>query len=305
MRARPVRYFVVIQQPMLYNFVELKMNHEISVRVVLVDTSESVACAACGRPLPQRQGKGRRRRYCDARCRDAARRARVRSGRRADPNVNESLTTESRQDYVYGIEDVPENGDPLAARVGDTARRLVRALDGSGTVSPLDVVTAARELSAAAADALQAAVDRARAAGHSWREIGDVLDTTRQAAFQRFGRPVDPRTGTLMNQQIVPGAPERALAIAGCIIAGRWEQARRDFDPKMLEVVDAALIAAGWAQTIGEIGQYERMGEPVAYQTADITVVDIPLHFEAGDRTLKTSLNRDGQVVGLFIRPPA
>jgi hypothetical protein len=29
-----------------------------------------------------------------------------------------------------------------------------------------------------------------------------VLGTTRQAAFQRFGHPVDPRTGTLMSHDV-------------------------------------------------------------------------------------------------------
>jgi len=76
----------------------------------------------------------------------------------------------------------------------------VAADDAAEPTSPLAGLAAAREQSAAAAAALQAAVDRARAAGHSWREIGDVLQTTRQAAFQRFGRPIDPRTNKPMTR---------------------------------------------------------------------------------------------------------
>jgi hypothetical protein len=53
--------------------------------------------------------------------------------------------------------------------------------------SPLEAMLAARERAVAANEALQGAVDRARDAGHSWREIGEVLGPTRQAAFQRFG----------------------------------------------------------------------------------------------------------------------
>jgi hypothetical protein len=269
----------------------------------MADVPESVACAACGRRLPMQSGKGRRRRYCDARCRDTARRLRARAGRDEDQSVNQSLTAKLRQEYVYIIDEIPEAADPVAVRVGGAARRLMRELSGSAAVSPLDVVAAARELSAAAADALQAAVDRARGVGHSWREIGDVLDTTRQAAFQRFGRPVDPRTGTPMNRQLVAGAEDRAIEVIGCIIEGRLEDARRDFDEKMLEVVDADRIALAWAATVGEIGGYERMGEPVAYQAADATVVDVPLYFEAGDRTGRVVLDRAGKVIGLLIRP--
>jgi hypothetical protein len=75
--------------------------------------------------------------------------------------------------------------DPMASRVRDTAGRLADELDGAG--SPLAAMAVARELSAATGEALQEAVDRARAAGHSWREIGDVLGTTRQAASSGSG----------------------------------------------------------------------------------------------------------------------
>jgi hypothetical protein len=66
-------------------------------------------------------------------------------------------------------------------------------------------MAAARRRAAAANEALQAAVDRARDAGHSWREIGEVLGTTRQAAFQRFDR--DGRVAGLMLQPASPAPP--------------------------------------------------------------------------------------------------
>jgi Protein of unknown function (DUF3887) len=211
---------------------------------------------------------------------------------------------------------VAEAADPLAVRIRDTADRLVRELasrragtgvgPATGTAragSPLDVVAAARELSAAAAASLQAAVDRARAAGHSWREIGDVLETTRQAAFQRFGRPIDPRTNKPMTQETLPGAEDRAIELLGCIIEGRWADARRDFSEKMLEATPADRISLAWAQTAGEVGRYERIGEPLARQADEATIVDIPLFFEAGERTGRVVYDRAGQVIGLFIRP--
>ncbi len=151
---------------------------------------------------------------------------------------------------------------------------------------------------------MQAAVDRARDAGHSWREIGDVLDTTRQAAFQRFGRPVDPRTNTPLNRATLPGADTRAVEILGCIIEGRWEDARRDFGPVMLEAVTADRISAAWTLVAAEVGRYERMGEPLVLPVNDTTLVDLPLYFEAGERTGRVVFDSAGQVIGLFIRPP-
>ena len=200
--------------------------------------------------------------------------------------------------------DEPGASDPVAAAVIQAAQRLIGELGDQGTGSPLDVVTAARELSAAAAAAMQAAVDRARVVGHSWREIGDVLDTTRQAAFQRFGRPVDPRTNKPMSRETLPGAADHAIEILGCIIEGRWEDARRDFGPEMLTAVSADRIARVWAVVAAEVGGYERMGEPLVFQADDATVVDLPLYFEAGQTSGRVVFGRDGMVVGLFIRPP-
>jgi hypothetical protein len=188
------------------------------------------------------------------------------------------------------------------ADVRSAIGRLAAAMD-TGTGSPLAAVAAARELSAAAAAALQASVDHARAAGHSWKEIGDVLDTSRQAAFQRFGRPVDPRTGEPMNRAVLPNAGDRAAEIFGHLAAGRWEAAGADFGERMRERVDAGRLAAGWARTSGLIGRFERMGEPVAWSDGEHTIVDIPLCFEAGDANGRVTFDRAGRVAGLFIRP--
>lgn len=186
--------------------------------------------------------------------------------------------------------------------VRDAADRVAASLGrpGAGT---LPGVAAARDLSTAATAAMQAAVDRARTAGHSWKEIGDVLETTRQAAFQRFGRPVDPRTGTPMTKEALPGAADKATAIFTAVTAGRWEDALRELTDRMRGDLSADRLAAGWARTIGMIGNFERMDEPLVYPLDEHTVVDIPLHFEAGDRTGSITLDSDGNVVGLFIRP--
>lgn len=49
-------------------------------------------------------------------------------------------------------------------------------------------ILAARQAIADAEQELRDAVKAARDAGDSWTVIGAALDTTRQAAFQRFGR---------------------------------------------------------------------------------------------------------------------
>lgn len=234
---------------------------------------QPAACGACGRPLDSQSSRGRRREYCDATCRSAARRQRARN-----VTVNADLTAPARQGNVYGMDD----GSPLQAL--SVALAAVRAAEGR----------------------LREAVDAARDAGHTWAEIGDVLGTTRQAAFQRFGRAIDPRTGAPMDAAILPGAAEAAVALFVNLSEGNWDAVRRDFDEKVTQALpDAAAVAATWAALAGRYGRYEqRMGEPFAHQLGDYTVVDVPLRFEVGEQVGRVTFSPDGKVAGLFVLPP-
>jgi hypothetical protein len=64
--------------------------------------------------------------------------------------------------------------DPADARDATHIRRII----------------AANEALSAADDELRAAVVSARAAGDTWDAIGVALGTSRQAAYQRFGKPI-------------------------------------------------------------------------------------------------------------------
>jgi Protein of unknown function (DUF3887) len=271
----------------------------------MADTESIAVCEACGRSLPANRGRGRPRRYCDATCRSAGRRQRERRASNTDIAVKITLTPNDRQAY---LDVVSASGDPAeltADWIATVAGQLAGELTQTGAGSPLAAMASARELAALANAALQAAADRARAAGYSWKEIGDVLETTRQAAFQRFGRPVDPRTGKPMSKTVLPGAAEKAIEIFADIEASEWEAAREDFGPKMLEAVSASRLADVWAQVIASIGRYESMGEPFTRALGERTIVELPLRFEAGEATGRVIFDSDGSVAGLFIRPAA
>jgi hypothetical protein len=51
------------------------------------------------------------------------------------------------------------------------------------------------------------------------------------------------------------------------------------------------------------VGRFERMGEPFAHRAGDDTMVDVPLHFEAGEGVGSIRFDRDGRVAGLMLRP--
>src|ERR1035437_763799 len=66
----------------------------------------------------------------------------------------------------------------------------------------LDLIRCAQVTQELAQQVLERCVQQSRDAGHTWQEIGDLLGVTRQAAFQRFGKPIDPRTGKPMDKSV-------------------------------------------------------------------------------------------------------
>lgn len=231
--------------------------------------------------------------YCDASCRSKARRARQ--------HVNENLTNAHREGSLDNVPNAAATANPpVLSRVIAAARVALDDVPAGEQLRPLEAVAVVRSLARVVEDGLREAVQQARRAGRTWAEIGELLGTTRQAAFQRFGRPLDPRTGVPMAEEILPGAAERAASLLADIADQRWDQATAGFDQRMTKALDARRLAAAWAQVVGAAGAYEGMGEPVAYQTGDYTVVDVPLRFEAAELTGRVSFDRDGQVAGLY-----
>ena len=84
--------------------------------------------------------------------------------------------------------------------------------------------------------------------------------------------------------------------IVADLAEGRWEEARRDFNAKMSEALDASRLAEAWARMASLVGSYEGMGEPFAHRVADHGVVEIPLRFEAGQPTGRVVFDEDGKV---------
>jgi Tfp pilus assembly protein PilF len=84
-----------------------------------------------------------------------------------------------------------QKGDPSGLNALDPAK--VKARDAVH----FRRIVAARKRVAEAEQELRDAVQAARDAGDSWAVIGAALDSTRQAAFQRFGKSTErqPRDG--------------------------------------------------------------------------------------------------------------
>ncbi|WP_394770456.1 DUF3887 domain-containing protein [Lacisediminihabitans sp.] len=166
-------------------------------------------------------------------------------------------------------------------------------------------IRAALQRRADADAALAEAVDEARASGLTWQAVGDALGTSRQAAFQRFGRPLDPRTGEPMNTTPQPRAAERAAEAFAHLAANRPQAVVDEFDDTMRSHLDVDKLAAAWAQVAALVGAFERQGEPFARAADTLTVVDVPLAFEAGDMVGRIAFDPSGAIAGLFLLTPA
>ncbi|MER6980335.1 DUF3887 domain-containing protein [Streptomyces carpinensis] len=204
--------------------------------------------------------------------------------------------------------DPPQTLTALSGLLAEQASLLAQAV-GSPLTSPayLDLVRRARDVDDVAEQVLKLCVQQCRDAGHTWQEIGDLLGVTRQAAFQRFGKPIDPRTGEPMDKTVrMAGAAERAIAIVTAVLEGRMDEARQSFNAQVLEAFTDEVRGSGLATVTGLVGAFEGFGEgePFVRRIGDHTVVDIPLRYEAGDMKARVAFDTDEKVAGIFILAP-
>ena len=188
-----------------------------------------------------------------------------------------------------------------ASALAETAGRPLSAPDY------LDLARRARDADALAGQVLKLAVQQCRDAGHTWQEIGDLLGVTRQAAFQRFGKPIDPRTGEPLDKTVhMADAAERAVKIVTDVLEDRMDEARRSFNAEVLAAFTDEVRGDAMATVAGLVGAFEGFGpaEPFVRRIGDHTVVDVPLRYEAGEMKARVAFDNDEKVAGLFILPP-
>jgi hypothetical protein len=182
----------------------------------------------------------------------------------------------------------PDTVDP-ASGTSDEAARAVG----------LHTVASARVLRRVADDALAAAVADARDQGATWAELGAVLGTSRQAAFQRFAQTRESGTGLPSVAVPLPGAAGAALEVLAAFFAGDLARVRRDFTVAMAELDEQRLVAVR-RQLAGTVGPWESLGEPFVRRNGVLTVVDVPVRCAAGELTGRVAFTDAGGVTGLF-----
>jgi len=173
-----------------------------------------------------------------------------------------------------------------------------------GEDDPLELVHATHEVQNAAQALMAAAVQQARERGRTWQEIGDVLGVSRQAAFQRYGKPIDPRTGEIMNTQVLPEAEELSRTVIDDLAHARWSDVTARFDATMRDRLTEEGLSEAWAHIVGLAGAYEGHGDTDSVRAGDFTTTNTPLNFEAGDFVARITFRDDQTLAGLYILNP-
>ncbi|MFC7675772.1 DUF3887 domain-containing protein [Mycolicibacterium sp. GCM10028919] len=169
---------------------------------------------------------------------------------------------------------------------------------------PLELVRAAHGVQDRAEALMAAAVQQARQAGRTWQEIGEVLGVSRQAAFQRYGKPIDPRTGEVMDTTPLAGADELARTVIDDLAHTRWADVSARFDATMRDRLPDEGLAEAWAHIVGLAGAYEGHGDTEVVRAGDFTTTNTPLSFEAGDFVARITFRDDRTLAGLYILDP-
>lgn len=172
--------------------------------------------------------------------------------------------------------------------------------DSSGSV--MRAIAATRSLDAIVEDTLSTLVRQARADGHTWAEIGELLHVTRQAAFQRFGGS---RASIAEDGVVVPvdGAVAAAVPVLQAFLDGRFDDVRTTFSERMLDACSAELLADVREKVRLYGGDVQTFGTPVISVRDGYTGVDIPVALDRADGVGRVVLDADRQVVGFFVRP--
>jgi len=179
---------------------------------------------------------------------------------------------------------------------------VLRGVEEPATQSVMAAIAATRTLDMLVNDTLHALVRRARNEGHTWAEIGQVLNVSRQAAFQRFGGGQTPDTGD-ESLQPIPDSGPKATHILELVFAKKWDELWTTFDDRVPKLASVELFESTLANVASTFGELVAFGTPTSNVVGDYTVVDVPIALEKGDGIGKVSFNADEQVAGVYLLP--
>lgn len=200
----------------------------------------------------------------------------------------------------------PAEREVMALMLRTHAELVASVLQGADTVegdSVIAAIAATRGLGVIVEDTLHALVQQARAEGHTWAEIGDLLHVTRQAAFARFGTTSGLATLDVADIPPLEGAEERARQMSGDFLAGRFAEVQAGFSERLRERQPLEVMKNGRARIEQRYGAFLEAGTASIIVRHGLTFVDLPLALERGDVRNRVIFDVDGQVVAFGMLP--
>ena len=137
---------------------------------------------------------------------------------------------------------------------------------------------------------------------------------SRQAAFKRFGEPVNPATGERIVARSITSLRERTEKVFALIAASEYDDLGLFMHPQTAQELSAELIADTWRSALSEVGTLEHCvdtslelpgGAPLAddEQIIGTVVGSTILECEAGRLQGRVAFDEQSRVVGLLIVP--
>ena len=184
------------------------------------------------------------------------------------------MTRELCKCYLYKVanHDAPATTDDLlilAQALSATNQPGDQADEPASIESSVRRVEIAFELKAVADGALREAISDARSTGVPWQVIGDALGITRQAAFQRFGHPINTAGAPKMKTEELDALIPRSEGIYHHLAAGEYTAVGRQMTFVVQRLLHEKKVMGVWSQVTDDVGTLQTLGESFARPSGD------------------------------------
>lgn len=193
----------------------------------------------------------------------------------------------------------------LVAALEELDEKAMASADAGAQEIATQRVALAMELKTVADQCLHDRVEQARADQVPWQQIGDVLGISRQAAFQRFRNPDDPRGDNPMRTKSNNALIPKAEAVYQHLQAGDYEAVGSQMTFVVQRVLNERKVMGVWREAEKMAGSLESLGESFVRPSGrNAVVVETPLSFEAAEFIGRIAYNKRDKIIGMLIMRP-
>lgn len=94
-----------------------------------------------------------------------------------------------------------------------------------------------------------------------------------------------------------------AQRFADRLVAGKYEEAVKDFDERVAAAMSADLLKQTWEKLAAQCGKFERFGPPRKVKTGDMVSVFMPGKWKSFSLDMQVVVDSKGKISGLWFKP--